>query len=198
MPGRTPHGAYRAFVEPLGAALSCVLRAKIICTAGGQKDLGRVHQLLIGYDPTGDGYLKLKGGRGQLEMRARMKYEIILCEDQSVGKYRVTTRAYDYSVRRQDKTVVVDYHWHPESKVNRPHAHIGSSELAPDGVLTNKDHLFGGRMTFESVVRTLISELEVAPLCDDWEAVLDRAELPHLKHRTWHQSPPRDELAVPK
>lgn len=185
MPGRTPQAAYKAFVEPLGAALACVLRAPIICTPGGQKQLGRVHNLLIGHEAGSGGYLALKGGRTKLEMRARMQYEIIPCEDPAAGKYRVTTRAYEYSVRRQDTTVVVDYHWHPGSKVKRPHAHMGNSELAPSGVLTNKDHLFGGRMTFESVVRTLIGELGVAPMCDDWESVLDRAEQPHLDNRTW-------------
>lgn len=51
--------------------------------------------------------------------------------------YRVTTRAYDYSLRTSDHRGVIDYHWHPTglSDETQPHIHLGTTQLAEDAVL---------------------------------------------------------------
>jgi hypothetical protein len=87
-----------------------------------------------------------------------MFYMIIRDNRPDFGPYRVTTRGYDYSVRRADRSKVLDYHWHPAglSHEQRPHIHLGSAQLADDAVLSNKQHLLTGRVTFESVIRDLI------------------------------------------
>lgn len=187
MPGRTPYAAYEAFVEPLAAALAAIARAPIQCTPGGKNELDKVHNLYIGR--LGDrAYLPLTvRGTINLELCARMQYMIILSERPESGKYRVTTCAYDYSIQQSDGRAVLDFHWHPEGESHEtdPHLHIGEAQLRNDAVLTSKQHVPTGRVSFESIVRRLI-ESGVPPICEDWQDRLEKSEKLHKQHRSWH------------
>ncbi|XVV10945.1 hypothetical protein ACQP2X_39825 [Actinoplanes sp. CA-131856] len=185
MPGKDPYSAFSAFVTPLTDALKCVADPKLTVTPGGLDIVGVTHGLyLTGAKLDNDGYLPLQG-KG-LELRARMKYQIVKDDRADYGPYRVTTRGYDYSIRSSDGTAVVDYHWHPTGKSHekRPHLHLGSSQLRPDAILFNKQHMLCGRITFEAVIRNLI-EMGVQARSADWSDLLDLCETPHLLHRTW-------------
>ncbi|MFY1688044.1 hypothetical protein [Plantactinospora sp. WMMB782] len=186
MPGRTPYEAFSAFVTPLADALKCVTWPKVATSPGGTALLDRKHNLhLTGPQGENDGYLLLRG-EDDLEFRARMFYQIIEDRREGYGPYRCTTLGYDYSVRKPDGAAVVDYHWHPIglSHERRPHIHLGSSQLRPDAVLSNKQHMLTGRTTLESVIRNLIG-LGVRPRYPDWAAQLDICEGPHILYRTW-------------
>lgn len=188
MPGRTPYEAFSAFVEPLADALSCVVRTKIQHSAGGNAVVDKEHQLwLTGSDD--NPYVKLDhtSGRPKLELLARMRYMLIHREDHDgLGGYRVTTRAYDYSVQTQDKQLVLAFHWHPtgSSDVTTPHLHIGAQQLSPTSVLSHKDHINTGRITLETAVRTAV-DLGAKPKFEDWAEILEICEGPHLRHRSW-------------
>jgi hypothetical protein len=188
MPGTSAYEAYEAFVRPLANALSCLATAKIQPSADGKTVLHQDHNLYL----TGlikSGYVRLQG-KPVLELRARMVYRLIEDPRPGYGPIRVTTRAYDYSLRLATGEAIVDYHWHPSglSAETRPHLHLGSSQLAPDGVIATKQHLSTGRITFESVIRTAI-ELGAKPKHADWESRLRAAEQPHIEHRTWSMDP---------
>src|SRR5437867_4773618 len=185
MPGKTPYEAFSAFVTPLADALSCVAHPYVEYSPGGSTVIGLKHILyLTRRDPDSDDHLRLGGTH--LELRARMFYLIIRDDREGYGPYRVTTRGYDYSVRMVDGSKVLDYHWHPTglSHEKRPHVHLGSAQLADDAVLSNKQHLYTGRITFESVIRDLIG-MGVPPRYEDWSDLLDLCETPHLLYRTW-------------
>jgi len=188
MPGQTSFEAYNAFATPLEAALACVAVAKIQPSAGGKKVLHEDHRLYLTRQGDSD-YVRLKGDP-VLELRARMVYRLIEDPRPGYGPIRVTTRAYDYSLRRTTGEAVVDYHWHPEgdSHESRPHVHIGSAQLRGDGVIGNKHHLHTGRVTFESVIRTAV-ELGARPLHQDWMRRLHATEEPHIQHRSWSADP---------
>ena len=74
---------------------------------------------------------------------------------------------------------LIAWHWHPESRVVRPHLHIEADPL------THKIHLPTARITIESVLRLLLDELGVSRTRADFAQVLDGSEQPHLDHRTW-------------
>jgi hypothetical protein len=97
MPGRTPYEAYRAFVEPLAAALACVATAKIQPSAGGTHILYRDHNLYLTRQGDSD-YVRLQG-EPALDFRARMVYRLIEDPRAGFGPILDTTRAYDYSLR---------------------------------------------------------------------------------------------------
>ena len=188
MPGKNPHEAFSAFVTPLTDALKCVLdlsRLRVAYSSGGNAVISRKHNLhLTGLHPDNDNYVRLPGT--DLEFRARMYYKIITDEREDFGPYRVTTLGYDYSTRRADGSKVIDYHWHPSglSDETRPHLHLGSAQLAEGAVLSHKDHILTGRVTFETVIRLLI-RLGAQPRYPDWSDLLDLCETPHVLYRSW-------------
>jgi hypothetical protein len=185
MPGDRPHTAFSAFLTPLKDALNCVVHPRIAFSPGGDTLVGQKHNLyLTGHLRQNDAFLRLPGTN--LEFRARMFYVIIADDRAGYGPFRVTTRGYDYSVRLTDGAAVLDYHWHPVglSHEKRPHMHVGSSQLRPDAVLSNKQHILSGRITLESVVRDLIG-LGASPRYSDYADLLDLCEAPHILHRSW-------------
>lgn len=184
MPGRTPYGAFSAFVEPLANALSCVAVAKIQPSPKGKTEQGPVHTLFL----TGirnDGHVRL-GGPTRLEFQARIFYKIVEDDRDGYGPYKISTRGYDYAICTSDRVEILNFHWHPsaQSHETRPHMHIGSTQLSSDSVLTNKQHIRTGRITFESTIREAI-EFGAEPLHNDWAARLDACESPHLAFRSW-------------
>jgi hypothetical protein len=185
MPGDSPYAAFRAFLTPLTDALQCVIHPRVFFSSGGDTVINRKHNLyLTGKLSENDAFLRLPGT--QLEFRARMFYMIIKDDRDGYGPYRVTTRGYDYSVRKTDGAAVIDFHWHPSglSHEKRPHVHLGSSQLRADAVLSNKQHILGGRVTLESVVRDLIG-WGARPRFPDWADILELCETPHILHRSW-------------
>jgi len=185
MPGSSPREAFNAFITPLADALKCVTEPIVAISPDGRAALNRKHGLyLTGHKLDNDGYVATPGA--SLELRARMFYKIITDDRPDYGPYRITTLGYDYSVRRSDGAAVFDYQWHPRglSHEKRPHIHIGSAELSADAVLSNKQHILTGRITFKAVLRNLIG-LGVRARFDDWSDQLDLCEAPHLRYRTW-------------
>jgi hypothetical protein len=113
---------------------------------------------------------------GQIHLTLGHNFRVI--EDSTAG-YRVTTAGYVYGILDPDGQELLGWHWHPDSRVQRPHLHIHSEPL------THKIHIPTGRVTIESVLRMLAEELAVIPKRADWADVLQASELPHLEHRTW-------------
>jgi hypothetical protein len=180
LPGRTPREAVEYFLTPLRETISCVTDAHVGVSRGGHDTLGRFHSLVVNRDHS----MKLPGS--QLLLSLRMIYEIIECEDQRRGRYRVSTRAYDYRLRTLTGDVVVMWHWHPGSRIGWPHLHLGSSQVSLDGVLDHHSHLATGRTSVESIVRSCITEWGAPAKHDDWEERLDRREEDFTQHRSWH------------
>jgi len=183
MPGSSPYQAFEAFVAPLERAMSCIARTKTTCSEGGKTVVDTDHGLFLTGGPRD--YIRLKGGTF-IELRARMRYKIILDDREGMGPYRVTTRAYDYSLHGLDSSQVLDYHWHPggNSHEIEPHLHLGDAQLADNALLDSKQHLPTGRITLEDVVRAAI-RLGAAPLVNDWDKRLMESEGPHKLYRTW-------------
>lgn len=188
MPGRSPYDAFSAFVDPLTEALKCVATVKDAVTPGGKTMLGREHGLFLTGNAN-EGFVKLKASTGgrRLEFKAQMRYRIIEDDRKGFGPYRITTRAYDYTIQTQDKSLVIAYHWHPTglSHVTTPHLHLGVSQLQHDAVLSEKGHYPTGRVTLENVIAVAI-ENGAQPLHSDWQEILHMCEAPHLRYRSWH------------
>lgn len=182
MPGRTPVGAFDAFVDPLRIALACVATCKLTTTAGGRHDVDVVHHLLSNRGGTID-----VGGPHRLQLRIRMKYQIVKKDDLDDGPYKISTIAYSHTVTDRAGMGVVDFHWHPDaqSHVKQPHLHIGATQLSNDAILSNKNHLSTGRVSLETVIRQLITDHGVEPRCDDWYEKLALSDGVFQLYRSW-------------
>ena len=161
-----------------------------ITTSPGAKhpSLGERHSWLLN---NGAG-LELKTLKGvELRFDPSMEWELIRDERPDLGPYRVTTRAYRYSLSGPGGIEYVSLHWHPEgnSLVRDPHIHLGAALLSDSSPVTPKAHLPTPRHTFEMAVRWVV-EFGVKPACDDWREKLDLAETPHLLYRSWAERMP--------
>lgn len=186
MPGRNPYQAVEAFIDPIQAAIACLASAKISVSHGGRHEVAVTHSWAInaGRGITLEGRATT-GLRVPLTFRATMSYEIVRGER---DEWRVSTRGYHYVIGAASDEVV-GYHWHPDgqSHVATPHVHIGAAALTEDGVLTPKSHLPTERVSFESMIRLLITEFGVEPAAADWHQRLDVSEGVFQLYRSWSE-----------
>jgi hypothetical protein len=180
LPGRNPREAVDAFLEPLRDTISCLARAKITLSPGGWGETGKVHGLTVNDDQP----VKLKC-RPVLMLRIGMLYEIVRTVEPDRLPWRVGTRSYAYEMQTASGELVWSYHWHPNPRVPKPHAHLGHTQLAGDAVLQQKAHHPTGRVSLESVVRACITEYKATPLRDDWDKTLTLREGDFQIYRSW-------------
>lgn len=182
MPGRTPPEAFKAFIEPITSAVSCLGQAKITCSAGGQ------------HAPEVDHAWSINNERGfssaGFHFEAIMNYRIVPDDREQYGPWRVKTLAYRYRLAVPEHDVF-RLHWHPAgvSRVNYPHLHAA---LSPMEKLTNSldAHLPTDRMSLERAMQWAF-ELGMPAKRDDWPDVLAAAEAKHLLYRSWDKLPPK-------
>lgn len=93
----------------------------------------------------------------------------------------VLVTGYNYTIEHPSEGEVVSFQWHPggEAGIDFPHVHIGPAMSRHDSVVrageAHKIHLPTGEVSLANVLRLAISELEVEPRRDDWEAILSQA-----------------------
>lgn len=170
MPGRTPAEAFRAFMEPIEAAVACLGNAKVTTSPGGMTNTHVDHSWTL------NGPGKAMVFKGGYCFRASMKYRFIEHE----GGYRVTTLEYIYSLSCGEDELW-DLHWHPvgSSPETRPHLH--AAILGAGG---KRAHRPTGRMTFEDAVEWVIAS-GVTPVREDWAEILSGSKAVHVQHRSW-------------
>jgi hypothetical protein len=97
----------------------------------------------------------------------------------------VSTRNYFYQVHHQAGPELVAFHWHPgrADQPEFPHLHVDGA--AGPIAIVRQNHLPTGRVSLESVVRFLITELEIRPLRDDWERILEEGERSFMARHSW-------------
>ena len=169
MPGRTPGEAREAFLAPLRRALSCIT-ADQLYVAG--KSPGEVEALTLSRDP-----LPLHSPRiGAVQLELGHQFRLVPDE----AGWHVSTTAYRYHLLDEAGGELIGWHWHPGSGSDRPHIHVRA------GRVDRHVHVPTGRVSIESVLRLLLTDLQVAPRRGDFAAVLDEAEARFITHRRWH------------
>lgn len=93
---------------------------------------------------------------------------------------------YEYRLLDRDERELLVYHWQPGPDFlgpDHPHLHVSASLRAQVDARTRREieldrvHLPTGQVSIGAVVRLLITELDIAPLRDDWRETLDRIEV---------------------
>lgn len=135
---------------------------------------------------SGGGFTVLRGQRA-VGLSVDIQYRIVEAPGES-GPWKTTIVQYQYSLRTPDGSdEILGFHWHPggRSRVKGPHLHIGSAAIEVGGPLTRKMHIPTGRIALEEVLRSVIEDLGVQPLRDDWEQVLRETQEAFERWRTW-------------
>jgi hypothetical protein len=173
MPGRNPAQARENFLTPLRRSLSCITNAQIIVSP--LRDPDESQALTLSQDP-----LRLRAGNGAYyQLQLRQQFHIV-----SEGRdWRVTTDAYQYRLDDGTGLELASWHWHPGTGNPHPHLHV------PGGPAGKRVHLPTGRVSIESVLRLLLTDLGIQPTrdhVDDYHEVLEASENPFIEHRRWH------------
>lgn len=172
--GKSEHTAVRAFVAPIQRAISCFFKEQVRPT-GYKSDQGIAELVFNNGEPA-----QFQGNSG-LALELAQQYEIVHAGDRHLGPYKVSTRAYQYSlVNADDDSEVYAYHWHPDSHHTIPHVH------APPN---SKTHLPTGRIAIEQML-LLAYELGAQPIDPQWRRKIVGALDAFEEHRTWHYRPP--------
>jgi hypothetical protein len=177
--------AFEAFIDPFRSALSCLGTAKVTVSPAGRTDRRKLHAWSLN---DGQG-MRMTGG---LLLRATMQYVFLEDQSRENGPWRCSTRGYMYSVYDREDRELIAYHWHPSgaSHYKAPHLHVGTPALAPTGVFTAGSHLPTGRVSFESFVRLIITDLKVPPQRETWASDLTLTEGVFEVWRSWSTTPP--------
>lgn len=159
------------------------MRASVLCVSETafwvvpqRKEVGHPFNMLLNDAP-----LRLRrpsdeqpSGRTSVHFVARQRLEPYWDEDRS--EYRCGTRGYWYTVSDESLKEIVSWHWHPANYPS-PHVHVEGGYYG---------HIPTGRVTFESVIRFMLEELEVIPARSSWRRILAEQEDLHRQYRTWH------------
>lgn len=182
MPGRSPAEAVDAFLGPLKEAVRCIGSTGFALSTGARGDVGETHTWALNWGQPialGDGF----------QFDASMYFETL---DQGASRrserFRVSTRAYLYSVKGPDGSELISAHWHPTGKSHetRPHWHLGSAAISPDGVFLERAHIPSPRISFEHMIRWIIESIPgVDPAVEDWDRQLERTESTFEQFKSW-------------
>jgi len=158
---------------PLRRALSCITTAQLF-VPGGKKP-GETEALALSEDP-----LRLRSTRvGDIRFILGHQFKVV---QDGARSWHVSTTWYRYHLTDGHGRELLAWHWHPATSPY-PHLH------APAGLIEPRVHIPTGRVSVESVIRLLLSDLRVPPTrahADDHEQVLDDCEGPFIQHRRWH------------
>lgn len=178
MAARSAHEAISAFQEALCAAFSCVTNVvPHVEPYNPTKDV--LVATLRGDDPV---IFKTSSGI-EVGLIVTIQYRVINGNEGWI----VQTAAYEYALTDRDGHELLTYHWHPDwgGQVKCTHLHLQHRLLArPWDALENK-HLPTGRVAFEDLLESLLSELEIKPNRLDWQETFERNRAEFERVRSW-------------
>lgn len=181
MSARGPAEAVERYRQSLQRVLSCVTDGvlSVLGYSNGNpyQPSATPHALLL----QAGQFVPLTGA-SSLALRVAFRYEIA---QQGSRSWLVRTREYTYSIARTQSGKNVEFitwHWQPGSKFGRvwPHLHVGpgiaGSSQQIGSRFVHRVHVPTHPVPLSSVVRMTIEELDVRPLRDDWDAVLEEQQ----------------------
>lgn len=126
---------------------------------------------------------------GTIALAPTQVFEVVPDDRVERREFRVHTLGYTYMVGTDPsfETALLQWHSHGYAGRPEPHVHVHSNDH-PLGRLA-KFHVPTGRVSFESIIRFLIQDLEVVPAQSRWSETLEDCERRFVKHRTWSRRP---------
>lgn len=180
---KNPRDALDQYAQPLQAALHCVTPAKL---QRGVAELDTV-ELLTFLDTPSVELKRQESVSGQrlesVYLLVHQRYGVATVPGGDPRQYRVITQGYNYVIRNRRQREIVAFHWHPgeRSHEHDPHVHIGSVVIDANssdmGKAFSRFHIPTGHISVAQVVRLLLTDFNVVPNRQDWEAILDGLRL---------------------
>lgn len=181
MSQRDPTEVLDIYARSLQIALHCVTAAKI-----RRPSLNATGHATLLCDRDEPIRLVRSADRRQIFFEFRQSIHVDDRVADSGQSNEVSIEIYEYKILDSRRQELFVFHWHPASRSEAtwPHVHIGSVAInAAGGGMEagfyehfSRLHVPTGLLVIEQVVRFLITELQVTPLRDDWDVVLQPEE----------------------
>lgn len=180
MAERSASEAVEAYRQPLQRVLSCVTNRILVASVAGYGDprdpAFNPHGLALA-----EGSFVPLSSASAIALRVNFRYEIIPVPEERRRWYcRTTEYSFSLAMQESDQPVeLITYHWQPEVREGKafPHLHIGpaiaGTSLTFGTQFVHRMHVPTGIVSLSSVIRLAIEELDVRPLRDDWQQVLN-------------------------
>lgn len=177
VPAKGPREAHRRYLRFLQKSLSCISSAIWLT---GPRPGGEEGELAL---TTSDDPISLRGEAGPAFLSAGQHFRTIQ-DERFEGEWKVRTEGYAYRVALSEETgpFLFAWHWHPNTRPD-PHLHVGADH--PEVTELPRLHVPTGRVSFEEVVRFLVTDLRVVPARRDWQETLAETESRFRAFRTW-------------
>lgn len=179
MPRQDAQEALSDYVEPLQAALHCLTPVKLRLR---HAELDVSGLLNFEQSPNIELRRRIQVSGQRLEpvyFGVAHRYRIIRDPSDAMSDlYRVIAGGYQYTISNHHQREVITYHWHPgqRSREHGPHVHIGSAVIDSDssdiGKTFSRFHIPTGYISIAQVVRLMLTDFNVVPNRQDWQAVL--------------------------
>jgi hypothetical protein len=185
---RTPEEAVESFFAPLYDAARCITDQPF--WPSGNRPSQQPHSLTF-YPHGSAGPLDSRFGRQSILFFLSHRFLVVSTDDQVRPSWQVATVGYMYAVLDRRGREIVAFHWNPaDAGPPYPHVHIsGRVEPLDIGdaygrIPLGELHIPTAHLTFEAVIRFLITEFGVPPRRTDrpWQEVLSRAD---VAVKTW-------------
>lgn len=186
MAGRTLNDAYKNYLDPVKKAISCVADAVLIASVlPNDLELEEVYSLAL---KAGDS-VSLSGD-SRIAISVSQHFKLVKDERKDRGPFRVSTSAYSYTVKEQDRMEILAYHWHPEGVSKEfPHLHLKSGARVQRPELTRtkgeSSHIPTGRVALEEFIRLLIECFSVPPRKESWKSELQQTRQKFDEYKNW-------------
>jgi len=156
-------------MRPLQLSLSCITDAVLNYRNYSNKDYPNQEPLPL---TVNNGYPVPLLVDDNLFLSFRLLYRVAINPAER-SPWEATVVAYSYSLDDRDRSEILAYHWHPETRdsVDFPHMHLGYGTGMTRQELFHA-HLPTGRITLEDMVRLTIVDFGVGTLRDDWREIL--------------------------
>ncbi len=178
MPGKKPAEAVKAYIGPLQQSLSCFTQS-VLRPSGYEVD-----KLLVA---TFSGTTVRIRTRDSEELHLGFVQHFSIKSHFILG-FKITTRAYYYSLEDKYGHEIVAFHWHPDSEnsdVSFAHMHLGHGAAEKLRKEFYRTHLPTGRLAFEEIAILLLDGFNVETQRPDARNVLNANLELFRKHKTW-------------
>ncbi len=176
MSGRTPAGALEAYLEPYKTSIGCLTEPHFIVRLPRNSE-SETLSLRDSPKRLNRNVSVREGETSSLYFHMRQRIHIAEQTTARVSlRYQVVIDAWSYEIFDDEGQEILAFQWSRDELPKPPHVHVGSALLRgsahPLAKGFSKLHIPTARLSIEEVIRFLITDLNVIPLREDWDAVL--------------------------
>lgn len=157
----------------------------MVLTSNWQGDPGEAYFLQLGSGRP----VRLAAKQGHFWITIQQRFQLLHTpNDRERGPYRVTTRAYNYTLAEDsggdEGQEIMAFQWDANDGLPFPHMHLSFATGALRAEFQHA-HIPTGRVAVEDFLEFIIRDFGVTPLRESWRNDLQRSRDSFRQYKTW-------------